>query len=208
MGKYIGPSCKICRKVSSKLFLKGERCFTPKCAIEKQRPIPGASQLRRRRLTDYGIHLREKQKLRFSYGLMEKQFSIYVEKAFKHKLITSTALLQFLERRLDNVVFKLNFSHSRKQARQIVGHGHFTVNDIPTNIPSFQVEIGDVIKWKASKKDKVYVKIITEELNSKSIPDWLELNQEELEGKVIDLPDINEDELDLETRLIVEHYSR
>ena len=207
MGNYIGPSCKICRKVSSKLFLKGERCFTPKCAIEKQRPIPGASQLRRRRLTDYGIHLKEKQKLRFSYGLMEKQFVRYVKAAFKNKLITSNALLQFLERRLDNVVFKLNFSHSRKQARQIVGHGHFTVNDMPTNIPSFQVKVGDVIKWKSSKKDKVFVKTISEELSSRDIPDWLELNQEELEGKVIDLPEINEDELDLETRLIVEHYS-
>jgi small subunit ribosomal protein S4 len=208
MGRYIGPSCKICRKVSTKLFLKGERCFTPKCAIEKQRPIPGASQLRRRRLTDYGVHLREKQKLRFTFGLMEKQFAGYVKKAFKDKLITSKALLQFLERRLDNVVFKLNFSHSRKQARQIVGHGHFTVNDVPTNIPSFQVKIGDVIKWKSSKKDKEFVKILTEELHSRDIPDWLELDPDELEGKVTDLPEINEEELDLETRLIVEHYSR
>ena len=208
MGRYIGPSCKICRKVSSKLFLKGERCFTPKCAIEKQRPIPGASQLRRRRLTDYGVHLREKQKLRFAFGLMEKQFAGYMKKAFKSKMITSNALLQFLERRLDNVVFKLNFSHSRKQARQIVGHGHFTVNDVPTNIPSFQVKIGDVIKWKSSKKDKEFVKILTEELNSRATPDWLELDQDELEGKVIDLPEINEEEVDVETRLIVEHYSR
>ena len=207
MGKYIGPSCKICRKVSSKLFLKGERCFTPKCAIEKQRPIPGASQLRRRRLTDYGIHLREKQKLRFSYGLMEKQFRAYMTNAFKSPGITGVNLLRTLERRFDNVIYLLGFADSRKQARQMVNHGHYLVNGIKTDIPSYLVKSGDTIAWRESLKNSDYYKERTDGLPKRQVPSWITLNQQDMTGTVESLPPDEELQQSIDSRLIVEFYS-
>ena len=204
MTKRLNSKHKVDRRLKVNLWGR------PKSPFNSRAYPPGQhGQNKSTKPSDYGIQLQAKQKLKSYYGnINERQFRNIYKKAIMKKGDSAENLIGFLERRLDNVVFKLNFSHSRKQARQIVGHGHFTVNDMPTNIPSFQVKVGDVIKWKSSKKDKVFVKTISEELSSRDIPDWLELNQEELEGKVIDLPEINEDELDLETRLIVEHYSR
>ena len=152
MGKYNGPSCRLCRRAGEKLFLKGDRCFTPRCAVERRHNPPGDISNRRRRPTDYAVHLREKQKARQMYGVMEGQFRKYMTAAFNTPGVSGLNLLRSLERRLDNVVFLLNFADSRKQARQFVNHGHFTVNGVKTDIPSYQVRVGDVIGWKESKK--------------------------------------------------------
>ena len=152
MGKYNGPSCRLCRRAGEKLFLKGDRCFTPRCAVERRHNPPGDVSNRRRRPTDYAVHLREKQKARQMYGVMEGQFRKYMTTAFNTPGVSGLNLLRTLERRLDNVVFLLNFADSRKQARQFVNHGHFTVNGVKTDIPSYQVRIGDVIGWKESTK--------------------------------------------------------
>ena len=142
MGRYTGPSCRLCRRAGEKLFLKGDRCFTPRCAVEKRHAPPGNRSTRRRRTSDYGLHLREKQKARQMYGVMEGQFRHYMANAFETPGITGLNLLRTLERRLDNVVFQLGFADSRKQARQIVTHGHMTVNGVKTDIPSYLVPSG------------------------------------------------------------------
>ena len=140
MGRYTGPSCRLCRRSGEKLFLKGDRCFTPRCAIEKRHSPPGDPSARRRRTSDYGLHLREKQKARQMYGVMEKQFRAYMTNAFKSPGITGVNLLRTLERRFDNVIYLLGFADSRKQARQMVNHGHFLINGVKTDIPSYLVK--------------------------------------------------------------------
>ena len=210
MGRYTGPSCRLCRRVGEKLFLKGERCFTPRCAIERRRAAPGASGqgTRRRRVSDYGVHLLEKQKARFMFGVMEKQFRRYVEEAFNSPTVTGQYLMELLERRFDNTIFRLNFGESRKQARQLVLHGHFTVNGRSTNIPSYQVRPGDVIDWKESRKEREFFQIQTEGIPRRPIPEWLGLDTANMRGTVIRPPEPPELESGIETRLIVEYYSR
>ncbi|MEC9014618.1 MAG: 30S ribosomal protein S4 [Chloroflexota bacterium] len=148
MGRYTGPSCRLCRRSGEKLFLKGDKCFTPRCAFEKRRNPPGDVSRRRRRPTDYAVHLREKQKAKYIYGVMEGQFRRYMTTAFNTPGVTGMNLLRTLERRLDNVVFQFGFADSRKQARQSVLHGHFRVNGVKTDVPSFPVSRGDVLSWK------------------------------------------------------------
>ena len=208
MARYTGPSCRLCRRVGEKLFLKGERCYTPKCAVDRRRTPPGDRSARRRRVSDHGIQLREKQKARYMYGVMESQFSGYVEKAFRTSASTGSSLIKQLETRLDNVAYRLGFADSRKQARQLVLHGHLLVGDRKTDIPSYSVRSGDIISWKESHRDSEYVKIMSEDLPKRPVPDWLELDVANLKATVRRLPSEEELETNIDTRLIVEFYSR
>ena len=208
MGKYNGPSCRLCRRAGEKLFLKGDRCFTPRCAVERRHNPPGDVSNRRRRPTDYAVHLREKQKARQMYGVMEGQFRKYMTTAFNTPGVSGLNLLRTLERRLDNVVFLLNFADSRKQARQFVNHGHFTVNGVKTDIPSYQVRIGDVIGWKESTKSSDFYKDRTEGIPKRLIPGWLAFNQDDMSGQVTSLPAAEDLQESINSRLIVEFYSR
>ena len=208
MGKYNGPSCRLCRRAGEKLFLKGDRCFTPRCAVERRHNPPGDVSNRRRRPTDYAIHLREKQKARQMYGVMEGQFRKYMTAAFNTPGVSGLNLLRSLERRLDNVVFLLNFADSRKQARQFVNHGHFTVNGVKTDIPSYQVRIGDVIGWKESTKSSDFYKDRTEGIPKRLIPGWVAFNQDDMSGQITSLPADEDLQESINSRLIVEFYSR
>lgn len=208
MGKYNGPSCRLCRRAGEKLFLKGDRCFTPRCAVERRHNPPGDVSNRRRRPTDYAVHLREKQKARQMYGVMEGQFRKYMTAAFNTPGVSGLNLLRSLERRLDNVVFLLNFADSRKQARQFVNHGHFTVNGVKTDIPSYQVRIGDVIGWKESTKSSDFYKDRTEGIPKRLIPGWLAFNQDDMSGQITSLPADEDLQESINSRLIVEFYSR
>ncbi|MCZ6536226.1 MAG: 30S ribosomal protein S4 [Chloroflexi bacterium] len=208
MARYTGPACRRCRRVGEKLFLKGERCYTPKCAVDRRRTPPGDRSMRRRRVSDHGIQLREKQKARYMYGIMEAQFSKYVKQAFTQSESTGQNLIKQLETRLDNVAYRLGFADSRRQARQLVLHGHFLVGDRKTDIPSYTVRPGDVISWKESHKDSEYVKIMTADLPKRPVPEWLELDVANLKATVRRLPSEDELETTIDTRLIVEFYSR
>lgn len=209
MGRYTGPSCRLCRQVGEKLFLKGTRCFGVKCAIDRRKRPPGVGdrRMRRRRPSDYGTRLTEKQKLRNSYGLLEKQFSRYFTKARQSPGVTGHNLLQLLERRFDNVIFRLNFSQSRKQARQLVLHGHFTINGRKVNIPSFSVRVGDVIKWKESEQSNGLAEVLTSVPTQQQTPVWLSVDSDRRIGRVITLPDLQDSESQIDTRLIVEFYN-
>ena len=208
MARYTGPDCRLCRRAGEKLFLKGERCFTPKCAVERRRTPPGPPPQRRRRTSDWGVQLREKQKARVIYGVLERQFRAYYEKAQKDPQATGNALLQLLERRLDNVVYRLDFAESRDQARQMVRHGHITVGDRKVNIPSYIVKPGEVIGWKQSSQDRDFVKTLAEGIPRKSVPGWLILDNAKLTGQVLNLPASKDIESTVDLRLIVEFYSK
>lgn len=208
MGRYTGPSCRQCRRAGEKLFLKGDRCFTPRCAVERRHTPPGDQSNRRRRPTDYGVHLREKQKARQMFGVMEGQFRRYMADAFDNPGITGIHLLRTLERRLDNVIYLLGFADSRKQARQMVNHGHFHINGSKTDIPSYLVEVGDVISWKESVKRTDFFNERTDGIPKRPIPSWLSLDQEEMAGRVVTMPPDEELQQAINSRLIVEFYSR
>ena len=208
MARYTGPACRLCRRVGEKLFLKGERCYTPKCAVDRRRTLPGDRSMRRRRISDHGIKLREKQKARYMYGVMESQFRKYVDKAFKQSEPTGQSLIRQLETRLDNVAYRLGFADSRRQARQLVLHGHFTVNDRKTDIPSYTVRPGEIIEWKESRKDSEYAKLMSADLPKRPVPAWLELDVQNLKATVRRLPSDEELDTTIDTRLIVEYYSR
>lgn len=208
MGRYTGPSCRLCRRAGEKLFLKGDRCFTPRCAVEKRHSPPGNRSTRRRRTSDYGLHLREKQKARQMYGVMEGQFRHYMSEAFNTPGITGLNLLRTLERRLDNVVFLLGFADSRKQARQMVNHGHFRVNNVKTDIPSYLVNVNDVIAWKESLKSTDFYRDRTDGIPKRPLPSWLTLDQADMVGQVMSMPPDEDLQQAIDSRLIVEFYSR
>ena len=208
MGRYTGPACRLCRRVGEKLFLKGERCFTPRCAVERRRRPPGDQHLRRRRMTDRGVQLREKQKARFTYGILERQFRGYFEKARKSQGTTGDTLLQILESRLDSVAFRLDFAESRNQARQLVRHGHITVGGRKVNIPSYQVKPGDVLGWKETTRERDFLKELEAGIPRKSVPAWLSLDKAAMTGQVLRLPEPNEMDSGIDTRMIVEYYSK
>lgn len=210
MARYTGPVCRLCRRNGNKLFLKGERCYTPRCAIEKHRGPPGeqASMMMRRRITEYGTQLQEKQKARQIYGVLERQFRNYIDKANRMSGVTGDRLLQLLERRLDNAVYRLGFGDSRAQARQVVLHGHITVNGRKASIPSYQIKAGDVIGWRERSKKTEYFKIVSESLGKRPVPAWMTVDTGEITGTVATLPEPTDIDTTINTRMIVEFYSR
>ena len=208
MGRYTGPSCRLCRRAGEKLFLKGDRCVTPRCAFERRRTTPGDQSRRRRRPSDYGVHLLEKQKAKYIYGVFESQFRRYMADAFNSPGVSGLNLLRTLERRFDNVIFLLGFADSRKQARQMVNHGHFRINGTKTDIPAYQVRVGDEISWKESLKATDFFKERTDGIPKRPVPAWLDLNQSEMSGRVMSLPSDEDLKLTIDSRLIVEFYSR
>lgn len=211
MARYTGPVCKLCRREGEKLFLKGERCYTPKCAIEKRGYPPGMHGRRaqfRRRISDYGLQLREKQKAKRIYGVMERQFRRYFQEALKVKGMTGATLLQTLERRLDNVVMHLGLADSRAQARQLVTHGHITVNGRKMSIPSYLVEIGDEIGVRPQSRKNGYFTARSELLDPDSVPDWLQLDAQAMQGRVLDFPSRDQIQEPINEQLVVEYYSR
>jgi small subunit ribosomal protein S4 len=208
MARYKDEQCRICRREGQKLFLKGKRCFSDKCAVFRRNYAPGEHGQKQSKLSEYGTQLREKQKTRYFYGIGEKQFRKYFEMAEQKRKITGEELLKILESRLDNVVYRLGFGSSRAQSRQLVNHGLFTVNGHKVDIPSYLVKIGDVI---AVKENKSEVKIIKEniELNaSKIVPEWLEFDKDKSVGKVVRFATREEIDLTVEEHLIVELYSK
>lgn len=212
MAKYRGPVCKLCRREGEKLFLKGERCFTPKCAFERRGYAPGqhgrSSQFRRRRESDFNRQLRAKQKARRIYGVLERQFHRYYEVSLQRRGLTGLNLLQILESRLDNVVFRLGYADSRAQARLLVTHGHFSVNGRRTDVPSMLVAINDVIAVRDGSRRRTYFKQLREFAEQKNVPSWLDRDLNNLSGKVIRLPERAEIDGNLSEQLIVEYYSR
>jgi small subunit ribosomal protein S4 len=210
MARYTGPTCRLCRRFGDKLMLKGERCSTPKCPLEKRNTPPGGhSQARgRSRISERGLQLREKQKLRFSYGVLERQFRRFFVEAKRSPSATGENLLILLERRLDNVIYRLGFADSRAQARQIVRHGHIMVNGRKIDIPSFLVKSGDVVKWREASTKTEYYKRVAEEIEEKFIPDWLSLDKESMTGSVLNLPNKDDIEAGFNAKAIVEYYSR
>jgi small subunit ribosomal protein S4 len=211
MARYSGPVCKLCRREGEKLFLKGDRCFTAKCAFEKRSYPPGMHGRRarfRRKTTDFGTQLREKQKARRIYGVMERQFRRYFGEAEKRRGVTGANLIQILESRLDNTVHRLGFASSRAQARQLVRHGHFEVNGKKTDIPSFLVKAGDLIAVRDKSKSNEYFKNVAQEMEHRFVPEWLSVDVPTLSGRVLALPTREQVEAPLNEQLITEFYSR
>ncbi|MBE3091447.1 MAG: 30S ribosomal protein S4 [Candidatus Atribacteria bacterium] len=210
MARYTGAVCKLCRRETVKLFLKGDRCYSAKCPIGKGASLPGknAKNTRIRKLSTYGVRLREKQKLRKYYGLLEKQFKNLFKKAEKKKGVTGENFLELLERRLDNIVYRFGITKSRAHARQLVLHSHILVNGKKVNIPSYQVDINDVIEIKEKSGNMENIKEIKEGKIEVSIPSWLEFDFENLKGKIIKFPSKEELNLPVEEKLVVEYYSR
>ncbi|GAW90882.1 30S ribosomal protein S4 [Calderihabitans maritimus] len=208
MARYRGAVCRLCRREGEKLFLKGDRCYSDKCAIERRPYPPGQHGQGRKKLSEFGLQLREKQKAKRIYGIMERQFRNYFEKAERQPGITGENLLRLLERRLDNVVYRLGLASSRAEARQLVRHGHFTVNDKKVNIPSYLVKPGDEIAVREKSKESPKFKEIAEAAAHKTPPAWLELNVETLKGRVLALPSREEIDVPVQEHLIVELYSK
>ncbi|HEX9617978.1 MAG TPA: 30S ribosomal protein S4 [Anaerolineales bacterium] len=212
MAKYRGPVCKLCRREGEKLFLKGERCFTPKCSVEKRDYPPGehgkGAQFRRRRESDYNRQLRAKQKARRIYGVLERQFRRYYEVSLQRRGLTGLNLLQILESRLDNVVFRLGFAVNRAQARHLVTHGHFMVNGRRTDVPSMLVSPGDQISIRDGSRKRPYFKDLPAVAEERNIPDWVSRDLRNMTGSVIRLPERPEIDGNLSEQLIVEFYSR
>ena len=208
MSRYKDEQCRICRREGQKLFLKGSRCYTDKCAISRRNYAPGEHGQKKAKLSEYGVQLREKQKTKAFYGVREDQFRKYFEMAASKKGVTGENLLQILESRLDNVVYRLGYGSSRPQARQLVNHGLFEVNGKKVSIPSYLVKAGDVIKVRETKKDKAIVKENVEVNASRPVPAWLEKNASDLSGKVIRLASREDVDIPVEEHLIVELYSQ
>jgi small subunit ribosomal protein S4 len=208
MARYTESVCRLCRREGAKLFLKGTRCYTKKCAFERRPTPPGQHGVRRRKMGEFGIQLREKQKVRRVYGVLERQFRNYFREAETHVGVTGEALLQSLETRLDNVVFRLGFAASRAQGRQLVAHGHFAVNGVATNIPSYPLKPGDRVEVRESRRGREAFKVIRETLRSHQAPDWLSLDAAKLSGSVASIPRRDQMPLDLSEQLVVEYYSR
>jgi small subunit ribosomal protein S4 len=209
MARYIDPVCRQCRRIGEKLFLKGDRCFTPRCAIERRRRPPGDQNPRRRRASDWALQLKEKQKARFTYGVLERQFRNYFKMARERQGITGDNLLELLERRLDNVVYRLAFVDSRRQGRQLVNHGHFTVNGRRMDIPSYLVKQGDMIAWKrVTDTVPEFIQTLTDGLPKRPVPTWLRMDTADLTGEVASMPDSSEIDTGIDARLIVEFYSK
>ena len=208
MARYTDSVCRLCRREGTKLFLKGSRCFTKKCAFERRPSPPGQHGVRRRKVGDFGVQLREKQKVRRVYSVLERQFKNYFDLAEARPGVTGENLLRLLELRFDNVAFRMGFASSRAQARQLVCHGHFAVNGRATNVASFQLRPGDRIEVRGSRTAREPFKIAKETLRSHQAPEWLSVDAAKLSGTVVDLPRRDQMPLDLNEQLVVEYYSR
>lgn len=208
MARYIGSVCRLCRREGIKLYLKGQRCFTDKCAIERRSYAPGQHGQGRPRLSEYNLQLREKQKLKRIYGLMERQFRSYFVRAAKKKGITGEYLLQLLERRMDNVVYRLGFAASRKEARQLTTHGHFLLNGRKVNIPSCLLKEGDIVVVKEKSRGLVGIQSALAAVEARGLPGWLELEKASFQGKVRALPTKEDAALPVNEQMVVELYSR
>ncbi len=209
MARYIGPVCRLCRREGMKLFLKGERCYTEKCAIEKRNVPPGQhGRARRAKMVGYGVQLREKQKVKRTYGVLENQFRRYFEAADRSKGITGELLLQALEKRLDNVVYRIGFATSRAQARQLVRHGHFLVNGKKVDIPSFSVKIGDTVAVKPGSVENTTIVHAREEVKGRGIAPWTDLDASGLSARISSIPTREQINLPVQEQLIVELYSK
>jgi len=208
MARYTGPACRICRREGEKLFLKGERCLSEKCSFNRKGYVPGEHGQGRKKVSEYGLQLREKQKLRRMYGILEAQFARYFSLAETKKGITGENLLQILETRLDNVVYRLKLASSRREARQMVRHGFFQVNGKKVNIPSYQVKAGEVIQIREKTMKSPHIKSILEANNGQNIPEWLELDTKSWVARVKNLPTREQIDVPIQEHLIVELYSR
>ena len=208
MARYTDPVCRICRREGLKLFLKGSRCYSRKCSFERRSTPPGMNTQRRRKVSEFGIQLREKQKVRKTYSVLEKQFRNYFEKAEQRKGMTGENLLRMLEMRLDNVVYRMGLARSRAEARQLVTHGHFTVNGRPTNIPSYGTKIGDRIEVRESRRGREYFKGAAEQVKAAQIPDWVSVDGAKLSGSILSEPVREQMPQEFNEQLVVEFYSR
>ena len=208
MARYTGPVCRLCRREGTKLYLKGERCTSGKCAIDRRSTAPGQHGAANKKMREYGLQMREKQKTRRYYGVLEKQFVNYYEEAARKEGMTGENLICLLERRLDNVVYRMGFAASHKEARQLVLHGHFTLNGKKVNIPSLIVKAGDVVAVKESSRDSVKIKALAEAAASMTAPKWLEVKADAMTAKVLNLPAREDVDFDFNEQLIVELYSK
>ena len=208
MARYTGPVCRLCRREGTKLFLKGERCLTGKCALDRRNTAPGQHGAANKKMREYGLQMREKQKTRRYYGVLEKQFVNYFEEADRKEGMTGENLICLLERRLDNVVYRMGFAASHKEARQLVLHGHFTVNGKKVNIPSLIIKAGDVISVKEASRDSVKFKALAEAAATANAPKWLEVKAEAMTATVLTLPAREDVDFDFNEQLIVELYSK
>ena len=208
MARYTEASCRLCRREAQKLFLKGERCYTKKCSAEKRAYAPGQHGQQRKKQSEYGLQLREKQKAKRFYGVLEKQFSKYFDMAVQRQGVTGANLLQILESRLDNVVYRLGLASSRAESRQLVRHAHFTVNGQKVNIPSYLVKPGDTVALRPKSRSVDKFKAILEITGSKVVPSWLEFDYDNLRGKVISLASREDVDVQVSEHLIVELYSK
>ena len=210
MARYRGPVCRLCRREGAKLFLKGDRCLSPKCAIDKRNFAPGAhGKTRRSRVQGYGLQLREKQKAKRAYGLLERQFRLYFDRAERERAVTGTFLLQLLERRLDNAVYRLGLAPSRASARLFVRHGHVEVNGKRVDIPSKIIDEGDVIRVCDKTRKKDFFKLVMERAEGRTVPEWLQREEDDMaSGRVVTLPSGEDPQLKIRDQLIVELYSR
>ena len=208
MARYTGPACKLCRREGKKLYLKGERCTSGKCALDRRSTAPGQHGAAKKKMGEYGVQLREKQATRRYYGVLEKQFKNYYDEAARKEGMTGENLLILLERRLDNVVFRMGLAESHRDARQLVLHAHFTLNGKKVNIPSILVKPGDVIAVKESSRDSAKIKGLAEALESKTAPKWLDVDKTNLQAKVVSFPAREDIDFDFNEQLIVELYSK
>jgi small subunit ribosomal protein S4 len=208
LARYTGPSCRLCRRENMELFLKGERCYTDKCAIKRRNYPPGQHGQGRTKVSDYGVQLREKQKVRRIYGVLEKQFRSFFEKADRMKGVTGENLLFLMERRLDNIVYRLGFASSRTEARQLIRHGHFTLNNRKVNIPSIQIKVGDVVELREKSRKVASINESLESVVRRGIPQWLELEKDSYRGIIKALPVREDITVPIQEQLIVELYSK
>ena len=208
MARYTGPVCRLCRREGAKLFLKGDRCYSANCAFVKRQSAPGQHGARRKKLSEYGLQLREKQKVKRAYGMLEGQFRSYFTAASKVRGATGATLLILCERRLDNTVYRLGIGASRAQARQIVMHGHITVNGKKVNIPSYRVKVGDVIALKEKDRTSEKFKATVEETKDRIVPTWLDAKKDDFSATVTRLPSAEDIDYEVATHLIVELYSK
>lgn len=208
MARYTGAVCRLCRREGQKLFLKGDRCYSGKCSLDLRKTVPGQHGQGRKKVSDYGLQLRAKQKAKRFYGVLESQFAKYFEMAERKSGMTGENLLRILESRLDNVVYRLGFASSRAQARQLVLHGHYTVNGKKVNIPSYLVKEGDVVAISEKAKAADFMKALVENNASKPVPQWLDLNRDNLDAKIARMPNRDEIDLDVAEHMIVELYSK